>query len=310
MTLGHVLIIGTPWIFRQGVKQILKRLGLAIVGEGDTFADAWTSKPNAVRPTIILVILGEGTQVEAALAEARAAKEAFHNAKLAFLSETALAADVPAAIRAGADALLSSKLSSRMLGHSLQLVLLGQKLFPALPFYEPGSEGVGAKPVGTMGARSVATEPLAADAPAPMPPFSLSPLQKPPEPPCLAVPLADAVAHVIRLEDHVPPARPHSPAASLVWNNTRPALAGTLRPAAPSDREWEILRCLSSGSSNKAIARELSIAETTVKVHIKSLLRKLAVSNRTQAAIWALNHGGSAGPEAAPLHAPAHLHGK
>ena len=112
------------------------------------------------------------------------------------------------------------------------------------------------------------------------------------------------------MEDHVLPVRPHGPAASLVWDNTRPALAGGLRPAAPSDREWEILRCLASGSSNKAIARELSIAETTVKVHIKSLLRKLGVSNRTQAAIWALNHGGGAGQEAGPLPLTAHQHGK
>ena len=56
--------------------------------------------------------------------------------------------------------------------------------------------------------------------------------------------------------------------------------------AAPSEREWEILNCLASGGSNKAIARELGIAETTVKVHVKSVLRKLRLSNRTQAAVW------------------------
>ena len=55
---------------------------------------------------------------------------------------------------------------------------------------------------------------------------------------------------------------------------------------APSEREWEILNCLAAGGSNKAIARELGIAETTVKVHVKSVLRKLRLSNRTQAAVW------------------------
>jgi two-component system nitrate/nitrite response regulator NarL len=57
-----------------------------------------------------------------------------------------------------------------------------------------------------------------------------------------------------------------------------------------SPRELQILRCLTTGMSNKAIARELNISEATVKVHLKALLRKVRVSNRTQAAVWALNH--------------------
>ncbi len=57
-----------------------------------------------------------------------------------------------------------------------------------------------------------------------------------------------------------------------------------------SDREVQILRGLVEGCANKMIARRLNIAEATVKVHIKGLLRKLNLSNRTQAAIWAVNH--------------------
>jgi two-component system nitrate/nitrite response regulator NarL len=45
------------------------------------------------------------------------------------------------------------------------------------------------------------------------------------------------------------------------------------------------------GDSNKAIANRLGITEATVKVHLKSLLRKIGAANRTQAAIWALNNG-------------------
>ena len=41
---------------------------------------------------------------------------------------------------------------------------------------------------------------------------------------------------------------------------------------------------------NKVIARKIDIAEATVKVHIKAILRKIRVQNRTQAAIWAMNH--------------------
>lgn len=58
-----------------------------------------------------------------------------------------------------------------------------------------------------------------------------------------------------------------------------------------SQREIQILRCLLNGNSNKMIANHLHITEATVKVHLKSLLRKINASNRTQAAIWALNNG-------------------
>lgn len=56
-------------------------------------------------------------------------------------------------------------------------------------------------------------------------------------------------------------------------------------------RESEILECLLDGESNKLIARRLAITESTVKIHMKSLLRKINVQNRTQAAIWAMEAG-------------------
>ena len=58
-----------------------------------------------------------------------------------------------------------------------------------------------------------------------------------------------------------------------------------------SDREMQILGCLVSGDQNKQIAYELKISDGTVKVHLKAILKKIRVQNRTQAAIWAMNHG-------------------
>jgi len=58
-----------------------------------------------------------------------------------------------------------------------------------------------------------------------------------------------------------------------------------------SERELEIVRCLVAGWSNKTIALYLDLTEATVKVHLKSILRKIHVRNRTQAAIWALGQG-------------------
>ncbi len=62
-----------------------------------------------------------------------------------------------------------------------------------------------------------------------------------------------------------------------------------------SEREAQVLQCLINGSSNKLIARDLSITEATVKVHIKGLLRKVRANNRTQAAIWGMNNGMTVG---------------
>jgi two-component system, NarL family, nitrate/nitrite response regulator NarL len=57
-----------------------------------------------------------------------------------------------------------------------------------------------------------------------------------------------------------------------------------------SGREAQILHLITQGAANKVIARELGLAEATVKVHVKAILRKVKVSNRTQAALWAQQH--------------------
>lgn len=61
-----------------------------------------------------------------------------------------------------------------------------------------------------------------------------------------------------------------------------------------SEREEQILDSLVKGHANKVIARTCEITEATVKVHMKSILRKIQVANRTQAAVWALERGYSA----------------
>ena len=82
--------------------------------------------------------------------------------------------------------------------------------------------------------------------------------------------------------------------AALLTQVDAPVPRGPLRGLSP--REQEILLALVTGASNKLIANRLGITEATVKVHLKALLRKLEVTNRTQAAIWAMNHGLGATP--------------
>ena len=59
-----------------------------------------------------------------------------------------------------------------------------------------------------------------------------------------------------------------------------------------SPREREILQLIAQGASNKEIARTLAIAETTVKIHVQHILRKLDLSSRVQAAVFAASHAG------------------
>ncbi len=65
---------------------------------------------------------------------------------------------------------------------------------------------------------------------------------------------------------------------------------GNAADAGLSIREIDILDSIMAGMANKVIARRFDICEATVKVHVKAILRKLGVENRTQAATWAVKH--------------------
>ncbi|MYM33464.1 two-component system response regulator NarL [Duganella sp. FT94W] len=75
--------------------------------------------------------------------------------------------------------------------------------------------------------------------------------------------------------------------AQLQSGSTPPA-ASELDKLTP--REREILDCLARGESNKGIARILDLAESTVKIHVQSVLKKLKLSSRVQAAVYAVEH--------------------
>ncbi|AHE99612.1 transcriptional regulator [Thioalkalivibrio paradoxus ARh 1] len=66
-----------------------------------------------------------------------------------------------------------------------------------------------------------------------------------------------------------------------------------------TDREKEILDQIALGLSNKEIARQLGIADSTVKVHVKHLLKKLNLHSRVEAALWCIQHGRHRDPAAA-----------
>lgn len=83
-------------------------------------------------------------------------------------------------------------------------------------------------------------------------------------------------------------AAPSNESGEAILVATEDTIAPQLSP-----REKSILRGLIEGESNKCIARKIDIAEATVKVHVKAILRKIRVQNRTQAAIWGMNNRAS-----------------
>jgi two-component system, NarL family, nitrate/nitrite response regulator NarL len=107
--------------------------------------------------------------------------------------------------------------------------------------------------------------------------------------------LADAIHRVMRGEPVISPELVGKllsavQAQGRAGGGTAPQPAADAGPAL-SPREQEVLRQIARGASNKEIARSLDIAETTVKIHVQHILRKLGVSSRVQAAVAATRGG-------------------
>lgn len=105
--------------------------------------------------------------------------------------------------------------------------------------------------------------------------------------------LIGAIERAVKGESVIAPEMTSKMVAAYL--GTTPQVAATTAAssilAALSSREMEILRAIARGASNKEIGRELGIAETTVKVHVQNLLRKLQVNSRVHAAVLATEIG-------------------
>jgi two-component system, NarL family, nitrate/nitrite response regulator NarL len=213
-----IFLIDPDRLFREGVKRILQEGGYATIGEARSIDEAQVALERIAvgggRVDLVALDVADWAASGTAgfLEELRARIE---GVKIVVLTSDRSRGAIGTAVNAAVDAYLLKDMSPEALTRSLQLVLLGQQVFPT----------------GLMAA-----------------------LLQP-------------------------------DAAEPVGEGAGRANTGL------SPREVQILRHLMGGYSNKAIARELSISEATVKVHLKALLRKVRVSNRTQAAVWALNNG-------------------
>lgn len=105
--------------------------------------------------------------------------------------------------------------------------------------------------------------------------------------------LSESIIKVLAGESVVSPEMMTKLVTAFRTKAPAPAANGTPSPRDPpglallSAREREVLTHIACGDSNKVIARKLDIAETTVKIHVQHILRKLQLSSRVQAAVYA-----------------------
>lgn len=205
------LLFGRNKLFREGLKSLLNGSQFDVIGEADDVGTI-DLDPDVVPGLILIDLSSNPSHI---VDDLNHLGNVLPDSPVVILNDNLCSNTLASCLAAGASGYLMKDISLDALLISLQLVVLGEKVFPTH----------------------------------------------------LAALLVNGVANAVP--------------ANIPADNT----------FGLSEREMQILQCLVQGDSNKLIANRLSITEATVKVHMKSLLRKINVSNRTQAAIWALNNG-------------------
>jgi two-component system, NarL family, nitrate/nitrite response regulator NarL len=224
---GHIVLVERNSIYGEGLVRVLGKAGFRVLHQFGSVEDFLSSCIPSSEPQIVLLDLW--TASSDVVSEVVELRSRAPSAKIVILSEPLGDLFLVTAFRSGVDGLVLKPTSCEALVASLELVMLGEHVFPMEVMHA---------------------------------------LATPPQ------------------QDH-PSLEPGSNSLGRL-----------------SLREIEVLRCLSSGSPNKMIARRFGITEATVKVHVKAIFRKIPARNRTEAAIWAKNHLVDAGPR--PTQETAH----
>lgn len=226
------VLVEQSTLFREGLSKLLAKRGFLVIAMASSVDEIDAANlPNVEAELVIVGAKDDDIWLEKNI---RALRTRFPDTQIVVLADRYNPDQVHTAFRLSARGYLMKTISSSTLIKSLELVMLGESIFPS---------AILTRIVNDHG---------------------------------LDIKIADEIAA------EIPPISHSSRALSA--------------------RETQILQCLVRGQSNKMIARSLDIVEATVKVHIKAILRKIQVQNRTQAAIWAINR---LEPVARPMEALA-----
>jgi two-component system nitrate/nitrite response regulator NarL len=102
--------------------------------------------------------------------------------------------------------------------------------------------------------------------------------------------LLESIQRAARGESVMSPQIAHKLADSLRMPHKTNVAAAEVNPDRLSPREREIIVMLARGASNKEIGRVLNLSESTIKIHVQGILRKLNLAKRVQAAVYAVEH--------------------
>lgn len=220
-TIFETIIVERNALVREGLARLLDNSPFHTIASVSRHDDLVLGLLTQEKPSLLLV--GIGDDVKSGIRAIESFKEQQPMSRIVVLAERADVSEAMCAFRAGANAYLAEVSSFDALIKSLELVMLGETIFP--------------------------------------------------------------FAMLAKFLDYSRSSRESDAGQKVEFTyNDVPAL---------STREKCILGCLADGSPNKVIARQIDVAEATVKVHVKAILRKIRVQNRTQAAIWAINHSRS-----------------
>lgn len=103
--------------------------------------------------------------------------------------------------------------------------------------------------------------------------------------------LLESIRRAAQGESVMSPQIAHKLADSLRAPQKDPVSMPDISPDKLSPREREIIVMLARGASNKEIAKVLDLSESTIKIHVQGILRKLNIAKRVQAAVYAVEHG-------------------
>ena len=254
--IGTVLV-GPNVLLREGLARILSAADFRILGSASGVDDPVLSSLPQAQP--ILLIIDVSDDFDTALGQIESFKHRYPAGRVAVLAHHHQLTDMVSAFRLGANAYLVKVATCDTFIKSLELVMLGVTLLPPeiLTFISDRQDRSRNGRAAGHNGHAADDEDDADDGHADDDDVGDD---------------GEMVRTEVGTNGHVPQAN----------SSYTPRL---------SARQQSILRCLIQGDSNKTIARKMAIAEATVKVHVKAILRRIRVHNRTQAAIWAMNNG-------------------